>query len=77
MQIQPIDIAIICVYLVFIVIVGVLLSRKASRDLESYFLGGKNVPFWVLGVSNASSMFDITGTMWMVTLFFIYGLKSS
>ncbi len=30
----------------------------------------------MLGLSNASGMFDISGTMWMVTLFFVYGLKS-
>ena len=27
-------------------------------------------------MSNASGMFDITGTMWMVAIFFIYGVKS-
>ena len=30
----------------------------------------------MLGLSNASGMFDITGTMWMVAIFFIYGVKS-
>jgi Na+/proline symporter len=30
----------------------------------------------MLGLSNASGMFDISGTMWMVGLLFIYGLKS-
>jgi Na+/proline symporter len=30
----------------------------------------------MLGVSNASGMFDISGTMWLVTLAFVYGLKS-
>jgi Na+/proline symporter len=30
----------------------------------------------MLGLSNASGMFDISGTMWLVTLGFVYGLKS-
>jgi len=30
----------------------------------------------MLGISNASGMFDISGTMWLVTLLFVYGLKS-
>src|ERR1019366_6879021 len=34
------------------------------------------LPWYVLGVSNASGMFDIAGTMWLVYLLFIYGLKS-
>lgn len=30
----------------------------------------------MLGVSNASGMFDIAGTMWTVAILFVYGLKS-
>ena len=30
----------------------------------------------MLGLSNASGMFDIAGTMWMVAICFIYGVKS-
>lgn len=30
----------------------------------------------MLSLSNASGMFDISGTMWMVYLLFVYGLKS-
>jgi len=31
----------------------------------------------MLGVSNASGMFDITGTMWLVYITFVYGLKGA
>ena len=30
----------------------------------------------MLGLSNASDMYDVTGTMWLVTLCVVYGLKS-
>ena len=39
-------------------------------------LGGNKLPWYMLGLSNASGMFDISGTMWLVTLLFVYGLKS-
>ena len=52
-----IDIAIILPYVLFVVLAGILLSRRASQNLDSYFLGGKSVPWYILGVSNASSMF--------------------
>ena len=74
---HPIDVSIVIAYIVFVVVAGVMLSKRASKNLESYFLGGRSVPWYVLGVSNASSMFDITGTMWMVYLMFAYGLKSA
>jgi len=39
-------------------------------------LGGNKIPWYMLGLSNASGMFDISGTMWLVSLAFVYGLKS-
>jgi SSS family solute:Na+ symporter len=77
MTIHPVDIAIIVAYVIIVVIAGVLLSRQASKNLDSYFLGDKRVPWYFLGISNASSMYDITGTMWMVYLMFAYGVKSA
>ena len=76
MNIHGFDIAIVIGYLVLVIAAGVIVSRRASKNLDSYFLAGKSIPWYVLGISNASSMFDITGTMWLVTLLFVYGLKS-
>jgi Na+/proline symporter len=49
---------------------------EGVKDLDSYFLGGKSLPWYLLGVSDASGMFDIIGTMWLVAVLFLYGLKS-
>ncbi|MBN1542506.1 Na+:solute symporter [candidate division KSB1 bacterium] len=72
---QTIDILIIFAYLILVVIIGFLLSRRAGRDMDSYFLGGKTVPWTLLGISNASSMYDMSGTMWLVYMIFVYGMK--
>lgn len=77
MSLAPIDIVIILLYLVFTIFFGFWVSRRASKDLRSYFLGGNNIKWYLLGLSNASGMFDISGTMWTVTLLFVYGLKSA
>ncbi|MFC1838639.1 sodium:solute symporter family protein [Thermodesulfobacteriota bacterium] len=77
MNLHPIDMGIILLYLIVVVMVGILIRKKASGGLTSYFLGGRNIPWYILGVSNASSMFDITGTMWLVTILFIYGFKGT
>lgn len=74
---HAIDLGIIIVYLIAVVVIGFLVSRRAAEDIDSYFLGGNKVPWYLLGISNASSMFDITGTMWLVSILFIYGLKGS
>ena len=76
MHLHFIDIAIIVAYLVTSVSVGYWVSHRASRDIKAYFLGGNVMPWYVLGISNASGMFDISGTMLLVYWMFIYGLKS-
>lgn len=76
MQLHSLDIAIIAGYILLTIGIGLYLYRRAARNLDSYFLGENSMPWYILGVSNASGMFDITGTMWLVYLLFVYGLKS-
>jgi Na+/proline symporter len=76
MNLHAIDVAIIVVYFLTAISVGIWISRRGAKDLNSYFLGGRTLPWYLLGVSNASGMFDISGTMWLVYVLFIYGLKS-
>ena len=71
-----VDLSIIVLYLGLLVFIGFYLKRRASRNLESYLLGGKSIPWYMLGLSNASGMFDISGTVWLVAITVIYGLKS-
>lgn len=75
-HLQFVDIAIIVVFLATSVLLGYWVSHRASRDTKSYFLGGNVLPWYVLGVSNASGMFDVAGTMLLVYWLFVYGLKS-
>jgi solute:Na+ symporter, SSS family len=76
-QLDPIDIGIIVGYVILIIAVGWALSKRASKNLDAYFLGGKSLPWWVIGTSHGASGFDITGTMWFVTMLFTYGVKAA
>ncbi|HME57280.1 MAG TPA: sodium:solute symporter family protein [Terracidiphilus sp.] len=76
MQLHVLDIVIIVVYLLSTVLIGYWVSKRASHSMQAYFLGGNKMPWYVLGISNASGMFDISGTMLLVYWMFIYGLKS-
>ncbi|GAB5474916.1 MAG: Na+:solute symporter [Maribacter sp.] len=77
MTLSPWDIGIVIAYVVGVLALGFYLSKKSSKNLESYFLGGNELPWYYLGLSNASGMFDISGTMWSVGILFVYGLKSA
>lgn len=76
MKLHPLDIAILIAYLISMLIVGWTLRKKARKSKDNYLLGGKSLPWYLLGLSDASDMFDISGTMWMVALCFVYGMKS-
>ena len=75
-MLTTLDFIIIALYLGLLIFIGIYLKQRASRNLESYLLGGKSIPWYMLGLSNASGMFDISGTVWLVAITVVYGLKS-
>jgi len=70
--VSTVDLIIVIIYLLAIVIVGLLVQKKASKDINSYFLGNRKLPWWVLGASGMASNTDIAGTM--INTAFIYAL---
>lgn len=70
-----IDYTIIVVYLVALIGLGLYLQRKASKSIDSFFLGDRNMPWWALGASGMSSNFDVSGTMIIVAMIYALGLK--
>ena len=75
MSLTPLDIAIVVFYIASVVAVGFIAKRKAAAGLESYFLGNRQMPWWMLAMSGSSSYFDITGTMWIVSILVMAGLR--
>ena len=76
MRLSTLDLAVLIIYFAGMIGVGIYVTRRASKNLDSYFLGGKTMPWWLLGISNASAMWDITGTMWFVYILYAYGMKA-
>ena len=71
-----IDSGIIFLYFISVIGLGFWYRKRASKSLESYFLGGKKLPWLALAMSGSVSNFDITGTMWIVSIMFVLGMKS-
>ncbi|MCL2327948.1 MAG: Na+:solute symporter [Bacteroidetes bacterium] len=76
MILQTLDFIVIALYVAIIIFIGIYFKRRAEQSKSEYLLGGNKLPWYMLGLSDASGMFDISGTMWLVTLLFVYGLKS-
>lgn len=74
-KLSTVDIIIIIAYLGVVITLGMWMKRRAAKNIGSYFLGERQLPWWALAMSGSSSYFDITGTMWIVSLFVVIGLK--
>ena len=54
-----IDWLIVVAYLIFTMVLGVYLSRKASGSLVDFFVSGRSLPWWLAGTSMAATTFSI------------------
>jgi len=71
-----IDLLIVSIYLLAMISIGLWTKRLASRGVDSYFLAERKMPWWMIAMSGSSSNWDITGTMWIVSLLCIMGMKA-
>jgi SSS family solute:Na+ symporter len=76
MNLHTIDLVLIFGYLAMVAIIGFWVKKKATKQLDSYYLAGRNVPWWMLGLAGCSSYIDIGGTMAMVGALYYLGLKA-
>tara|TARA_B100001778_G_scaffold302180_1_gene278676 strand:- start:66 stop:1820 length:1755 start_codon:yes stop_codon:yes gene_type:complete len=66
MIIETIDWLIIAIYFLVALAIGIWSSKKAGSDTQSFFLAGRNMPWWLLGISMVATTFS-TDTPNLVT----------
>jgi len=66
MQLNLIDWAIVGSFIFLSLTIGILVSRRSGGDTESFFLSGRNLPWWLLGTSMVATTFS-TDTPNLVT----------
>ncbi len=76
MMLHPVDIAIVAVYMIVVLIMGLVLRRVASQNIGEYFLAGRQLHWFWISMSGSVGFYDVTGTMWIASMFYIMGLKS-
>lgn len=57
MKLAGIDWAIIAAFFVITLLIGLIVSKKAGSSSSEYFLSGRNMPWWLLGVSMVATTF--------------------
>lgn len=76
MKLSAIDLTIIGLYFLMMIVIGLIMKNRAKKSKDNYLMAGKKLPWYMLGLSDASDMFDISGTMLLVSMAFLYGFKS-
>ncbi len=66
MLLSTLDWTIVGAYFIFSLAVGLWASKQAGKDTKSFFLAGRNMPWWLLGVSMVATTFS-TDTPNLVT----------
>ena len=72
-SLATIDYVIIISFLVLSLIAGVIMTKRASTSLDHYFLGGRSLPWYLLGVAGLANWFDLTGTMIITSFLYMLG----
>lgn len=56
-MLTTLDWIVIISFLVLILIVGISYTKSSGKNIESFFLGGRNLPWWLAGLSMVATTF--------------------
>ena len=57
MNISPIDWAIVISYIFFALGLGIYFSKRAGKNINEFFISGRNLPWWLAGTSMVATTF--------------------
>ena len=57
MQLASLDWALIIIFFIVFLVIGIAVSKKAGTNTKEFFLSGRNMPWWLLGVSMVATTF--------------------
>ena len=58
MALQGLDWGIIAAYFIISLLIGVMVAQKSGSSVAEFFLSGRNMPWWLLGVSMVATTFS-------------------
>ncbi|MCG9884711.1 MAG: Na+:solute symporter [Cyanobacteria bacterium] len=74
---QAIDWLVVLVYLVLSLALGLWLSRRASKNVEEFFLSGRSLPWWLAGTSMAATTFSIDTPLYVAGIVATRGIAGN
>lgn len=77
MELSTLDLVVIFSFFVLIIGVGVYFRKQAGKDITSFFLGGRNLPWWVAGTSMVATTFAADTPLAVTELVNQYGVAGN
>ncbi len=71
---RPLDWAMVGVYTLLALAIGLYFTRRASRGIEGYFMGGRSLPWWAIGFSAVATFTSAGSASAFTMLVFTGGL---
>ncbi|TWT79907.1 Sodium/glucose cotransporter [Planctomycetes bacterium CA13] len=77
MILTPIDYSIILAYLAITVTIGFWFRNRASKNIDEYFVSGRNLPWWIAGTSMVATTFAADTPLAVTGLTIQHGLAGN
>ena len=58
MTLQGLDWGIIAAYFIISLLIGLMVAKQSGKSVSEFFLSGRNMPWWLLGVSMVATTFS-------------------
>jgi len=71
---QTIDWTILALYCSLMLAIGFYFARRAGKSMEDYFIAGRKLPWWLVGISATATYSDAGAAPAFTMLIFRYGL---
>jgi Na+/proline symporter len=71
------DALIIGLFLVFFLVIGIYFKKRAEKGTESFFLGGRNLPWWLAGTSMVATTFAADTPLAVTELVALNGISGN
>lgn len=76
-HLEGLDIAVVTGYLLFSVALGMMFARRGTKDAEAYFVGGRGMSWWLVGISLAATCFAADTPLWVGEIVYKRGLEAT
>ena len=77
MELALLDWIIIVAYLIFALGIGFIYKNQASKSLSDFFLGGRNLPWYIAGISMVATTFAADTPLWVTEKIAQHGISGN